>query len=474
MTRLPTFLAALLVLGASTSSAYEVLPFQWTAGHVPFRLNPSFTDTDLSGSPDEQVQILLCAAGAWHDQSRTTFYFDYLGTTTIDRLNERDGVNVLFFKDGADGGEALATTLFTGDKATGAATSFDIVFYDSTDGTPNRWSGPGEPVSGEFDIQGVATHELGHAVGLDHSSVTGSTMYPAAVGRGLPLRTLHSDDREGAEFLYGIRSESPPAVEIASATPLSGPADGGNEVRIEGVNFTYDSDSKLFIDELEVAGTLWDVLDCGAILVRSMPPHDPGEVAIGIVNTIGTVTLDGAYSYLPSPPVIFSVTPAVGPLEGGLEVTLSGKNFWEGAEVSFGESPLEAATLVDSSTIRGILPPGDAEGPVDVVIRQGEDEFTLADGFTYRTSPLFVRGNANGDGDMDLTDPICILDFLFRGGEPLACQDAADANDDGDIDLSDAIKILMVLYQVADPLPAPYPEPGHDPTPDGLDCASGV
>jgi predicted Zn-dependent protease len=51
-------------------------------------------------------------------------------------------------------------------------------------------------VKGQIDIQSVATHEIGHALGLAHSAVVGSVMYPLyndAVGS----RVLTTDDIAG-------------------------------------------------------------------------------------------------------------------------------------------------------------------------------------------------------------------------------------------------------------------------------------
>ena len=84
--------------------------------------------------------------------------------------------------------------------------------------------------------------------------------------------------------------------------------------------------------------------------------------------------------------------------------------------------------------------------------------------------PLFLRGDSTSDGKLDIGDPIGILDALFRGGRPPACEDAADANDDGRIDISDPIHIIGHLFLAGAPPPAPHPECGPDPTVDGLRC----
>jgi hypothetical protein len=51
-----------------------------------------------------------------------------------------------------------------------------------------------------------------------------------------------------------------------------------------------------------------------------------------------------------------------------------------------------------------------------------------------------------------------------------ACLDAADGNDDGALGLTDAIYVLSHLFLGGPAPPPPFPAPGADPTPDGLDC----
>jgi hypothetical protein len=85
--------------------------------------------------------------------------------------------------------------------------------------------------------------------------------------------------------------------------------------------------------------------------------------------------------------------------------------------------------------------------------------------------PEFLRGDANDDGEVNLSDAIAIFNDLFLGVAARAsCRKALDANDDGDANISDGIFVLNFLFIGGREIPAPYPGPGADPTPDALPC----
>ena len=56
--------------------------------------------------------------------------------------------------------------------------------------------------SAEYDINGIMVHEVGHVIGIGHSSVSGATMYPSVSACNTSPRSLASDDIAGRDDLY--------------------------------------------------------------------------------------------------------------------------------------------------------------------------------------------------------------------------------------------------------------------------------
>ena len=89
-----------------------------------------------------------------------------------------------------------------------------------------------------------------------------------------------------------------------------------------------------------------------------------------------------------------------------------------------------------------------------------------------------MRGDANSDGVIDLTDGVAPLLFIFAGGQVPACLDAADTNDSGAIEVTNAIVIFSWLFSGGNGPMEPSPRSsayssadcGVDPTYDSLDC----
>jgi hypothetical protein len=96
------------------------------------------------------------------------------------------------------------------------------------------------------------------------------------------------------------------------------------------------------------------------------------------------------------------------------------------------------------------------------------------EGTSLTGAPVFRRGDHDGSGIVDITDPLNLLSFLFLGLTPPICLDASDGDNSSAVDISDALNVLGFLFLGSFPLNATLPGPidcGTDPTmaidPDG-------
>ncbi len=121
-------------------------------------------------------------------------------------------------------------------------------------------------------------------------------------------------------------------------------------------------------------------------------------------------------------------------------------NFAEPESYPVGSSPRGIAV--------GVLHP---DGGIDCTTADsGSRGLSILHG-TARLSPqpgTFRRGDSDGSGRVLITDSVITLLWLFRGGLPPVCVDAADVNDSGDVNVSDVVGTLEFLFRSGPP-PAP-------------------
>ncbi len=68
--------------------------------------------------------------------------------------------------------------------------------------------GVGAPGASQVDLESVALHEIGHVLGIAHSSVTGAVMWPWTF-EGAERRSLNADDRIAVDVHYGRWARQP-------------------------------------------------------------------------------------------------------------------------------------------------------------------------------------------------------------------------------------------------------------------------
>ena len=184
--------------GETTFGPYSLsVPFGWskkrwqgTAPVVAYYVNPS----SVSGALDAAQN----AAGTWTSVTGSDFSFQYAGTTTATGIGYNSINEILWGDIAIDGVLAQASTRSYGEQVVESDIKFNTRYTWSTD-----------PGVGQYDIETVCLHELGHWVQLQdlYGNVQGYPLDTAKVmygrvGSGLTKRTLTESDAAGARWIY--------------------------------------------------------------------------------------------------------------------------------------------------------------------------------------------------------------------------------------------------------------------------------
>ena len=106
----------------------------------------------------------------------------------------------------------------------------------------------------------------------------------------------------------------------------------------------------------------------------------------------------------------------------------------------------------------------------------GGDDIWVADWVPAETPAevRFRRGDCNGDSQVNVADPVCILNWLFAGEAPPGCVAATNTNGDDGANVADATYLLNHLFAGGSAPLAPFPDcgPGTTPGDAKLGCAN--
>jgi hypothetical protein len=152
------------------------------------------------------------AFATWQAVPTATITYQFAGLTAA-QPGRDDGLSTLGFQNRPDLDRVLASTSFLVDRVSGALVESDIFFN-----TAFQWSVVPAGVTGRFDLESVALHEIGHMSGLGHSALgetelregagrrvlaAEAVMFPIAFAAGsVAGRTLKPDDLTGITDLY--------------------------------------------------------------------------------------------------------------------------------------------------------------------------------------------------------------------------------------------------------------------------------
>jgi IPT/TIG domain-containing protein/matrixin len=285
-----------------------------------------------------------------------------------------------------------------------------LAFTETGDGISNGWrirfceewtwdDGPGSVPGNNIDIQGVAAHELGHALGMGHSNTgcNGSGSQPimcaVASGNGTGARTIKPDDAAGLQAIYGAIPSNKPFI-----SSLGGSTTQGQTLVLNGSNFAATVNVKFTAGTTQNTGTIPGVVfnvastNGGTQVSVTVPASAQRgnvfvwEPALGLLSNGFPIDI-GA-----SPPTLMSVSPNTGRLAGGEQVDVIGTNLSDTATVTFNGVDAPVVSRTGSTTIRVATPPGPGENvSVDVRVSQSSGSATLTNGFTYVPNPFTIE-----------------------------------------------------------------------------------
>ena len=201
-------LAAIALTSTSHLEGYTLSGRKWASSTVRYYVNPKSNWVSQSAATSAIQQ----AAAAWSEQTNANVALLYAGATSGSSLllNYK---NEVFFRN-ASNGSAVAETHYWYNSANQLIDT-DIVVYE---GAYRFFVGSG--CSDGVYVENVVIHEFGHALGLQHSSVSGATMQPSMPGLcDRSQLSLAADDIAGIEKNYPPLSGSnntAPSVTISS------------------------------------------------------------------------------------------------------------------------------------------------------------------------------------------------------------------------------------------------------------------
>ncbi len=152
----------------------------------------------------------------WSSVADINFVITDSAVQSVSPGNKGDGISLITIADTPENNSLFAGGAMTGrtrifyDQNTGAIAEADMVINPhpvSAEGVPVQFSTDGTPRT--YDLESTFTHEIGHLLGLEHSSIASSTMHERQALNGLfgskafTERTLSEDDRAQLTRIYG-------------------------------------------------------------------------------------------------------------------------------------------------------------------------------------------------------------------------------------------------------------------------------
>lgn len=195
------------------------------------------------------------------------------------------------------------------------------------------------------------------------------------------VNSVSNPDTDGDDYTY---ADLPV---ITSLTPSTSVAGQTTIVKITGLHFT--TASKVAFGNLE---SVFTINAAGTEITAATPSAAAaGTVDVFVTNPAGTSVAGPQTQYTftgtGGNPAVTALSPSSAPINtSGVEVTITGVNFAQGATVRFGTEPATGVQVLTSTSIKAIAPLRTTTGTVDVTVTTGAGTSSTAgsgNDFTY-------------------------------------------------------------------------------------------
>jgi len=241
-------LAAGLLVTPAAAPAFSLLGFSISLSQRDFRIFNNFLDATANDNvtPHPNFPSALGAtmsmwksAIEWGSGPHGNGTGD--GTQTV--LGS-GGANLDFMFQGSVGFAGVAGDNIISATGPGCGSACGGVTEFAPGGGTNGWrirvndsqlawdDAPGFIAPNLYDIQSTSCHEFGHALGLGHTSISGSTMVGGPVAGSVTRRSIEADDIAGVQAIYGIVAAAKPRITGFTGSPVV-----GMTISIAGMNF---------------------------------------------------------------------------------------------------------------------------------------------------------------------------------------------------------------------------------------------
>ncbi|WP_411575149.1 IPT/TIG domain-containing protein [Streptomyces fradiae] len=173
---------------------------------------------------------------------------------------------------------------------------------------------------------------------------------------------------------------------VSSVTPAQGPVSGGTTVVITGTGLT-GATAVRFGPTNAVAYTV----NSSTRITAVTPAGSTGAVPVTVTSPSGTSNATVLFTYTSAAPTVTGVSPRSGSTNGGTVVTVTGTHFSGATRVRFGSVSAPSFTLVSSTQITAVSPPGPAGSvPVTVTTPAGTSAAAPESYFFYAPVPVLL------------------------------------------------------------------------------------